>query len=182
MFQRSAGLVQPTARILRYFLLCLARRLCPAQALFIYAAGRRRPPGVLAEASRRVRSGRGQASPEPVAGRRCSLRMAKLRSRLSQLRTAVVLRVWARESLEDGGPGGAGFFYDAVPASEIAATLLLNGSRLHEVQLLNPVYPDILPGAVSVQRLPPDLARFSPGLGSPYIFQYSLGVDRALRK
>src|SRR2546427_791644 len=78
--------------------------------------------------------------------------------------------------------GGAGFFYDAVPASEIAATLLLNGSRLHEVQLLNPVYADTLPGAVSVQRLPPDLARFSPGLASPYIFQYSLGVDRALRK
>jgi len=78
--------------------------------------------------------------------------------------------------------GGAGFFYDAVPASEIAATLLLNGSRLHEVQLLNPVYPDTLPGAVSVQRLPPDLARFSPGLASPYTFQYSLGVDRALRK
>src|SRR5438128_8202977 len=78
--------------------------------------------------------------------------------------------------------GGAGFFYDAVPTAEIAATLLLGGSRLHQVQLLNPGYPDPLPGAISVESLPPDLARFSPGLRSPYTFQYSLGVDRALRK
>ena len=78
--------------------------------------------------------------------------------------------------------GGAGFFYDAVPTAEIAATLLLGGSRLHRVQLLNPGYPDPLPGAISVESLSPDLARFSPGLRSPYTLQYSLGMDRALRK
>src|SRR5207237_3632606 len=78
--------------------------------------------------------------------------------------------------------GGTGLFYDAVPAAEIAATLLLDGSRLHQIQLLNPGYPDPLPGVVSVQSLPPALARFSSGLRSPYTFQYSLGVDRALRK
>ena len=78
--------------------------------------------------------------------------------------------------------GGTGFFYDTVPTPEIADTLLLDGSRLHQIQLLNPSYPYPFPGAISVQSLPPDLARFSPGLRSPYTLQYSLGVDRALRK
>src|SRR5207249_858053 len=39
-----------------------------------------------------------------------------------------------------------------------------------------------LPGAISAQSLPPDLAQFGPGIRSPYVLQYSLGVDRALRK
>ena len=78
--------------------------------------------------------------------------------------------------------GGAGFFYDTVPTPEIAATLLLDGSRLHQILLLNPSYPDPLPGAISAQSLPPDLAQFGPGIRSPYVLQYSLGVDRALRK
>ena len=78
--------------------------------------------------------------------------------------------------------GGAGFFYDTVPTPEIAATLLLDGSRLHQILLLNPGYPDPLPGAISAQSLPPDLAQFSPAIRSPYALQYSLGVDRALRK
>ena len=78
--------------------------------------------------------------------------------------------------------GGIGFFYDTVPGAEIAATLLLNGSRLHEIQMLNPSYPDPLPGTISVESLPPDIARFSPTLRSPYVIQHSLGLDRSLRK
>src|SRR5439155_18641164 len=71
---------------------------------FIYAADWQRASGVLAEASCRVRPGRGEGCLEPVAGSRCSLRMAVLWSRLSQFRTALVLRLWGWERLEDGAP------------------------------------------------------------------------------
>jgi hypothetical protein len=78
--------------------------------------------------------------------------------------------------------GGAGFFYDAVSDSAIADTLLLDGNRLHQIQLLNPIYPNPLSGIGSVAAFARDIVRFSPALRSPYTFQYSFGVERQLRK
>ena len=78
--------------------------------------------------------------------------------------------------------GGAGFFYDSVPAAEISKTLLLDGSRLHQIQLLNPVYPDPFPRISSFAAIPSNLVRFAPGFKSPYTFQYSVGLERQLRK
>ncbi len=77
--------------------------------------------------------------------------------------------------------GGAGIFHDTLPTEAIADTLLLGGGRLRQIQLLNPGYPDPLPGALSIAGLPPDIVRLSPTLKTPYNFQYSFGVERQLR-
>ena len=78
--------------------------------------------------------------------------------------------------------GGAGFFYDSVPTGTIADTLRLNGTRLLQMQLLNPEFPDPFSGAAPLSAIPPNIVRFSPTLKAPYDFQYSLGVERQLRK
>jgi hypothetical protein len=78
--------------------------------------------------------------------------------------------------------GGAGIFYDMVSPAAIADTLLLDGSRLDKIQLLDPNYPNPLSGAAPVAAFPPNIARFSPTLKSPYTIQYSFGVERQLRK
>jgi outer membrane receptor protein involved in Fe transport len=76
--------------------------------------------------------------------------------------------------------GGAGFFYDTLPLSVIEDMLRLNGSRLRQIQLLNPGYPDPFLSVYSIS--PANIVRFDPALRSPYNFQYSLGVERQLRK
>jgi len=48
--------------------------------------------------------------------------------------------------------------------------------------LLDPNYPNPLSGATPVAAFPPNIARFSPTLRSPYTLQYSFGVERQLRK
>src|SRR5205823_4459796 len=76
--------------------------------------------------------------------------------------------------------GGAGLFYDVFPASDIRDTLLLNGTRLQQFRALNADYPS--PAAGAAAALPPDVAQFSPTLRSPYLLQYSLAVERQVRK
>jgi outer membrane receptor protein involved in Fe transport len=78
--------------------------------------------------------------------------------------------------------GGAGFFYDTAPAEAIADTLRLDGSRLRQILLLDPNYPDPLSAANPITALPSSIVRFSPTLRSPYTFQYSFGVERQLQK
>jgi outer membrane receptor protein involved in Fe transport len=77
---------------------------------------------------------------------------------------------------------GAGFFYDTVPAAEVGEMLLLDPGRLHQIQILNPSYPNPFSGIPSLAAFPPNMVRFSPTFKSPYTFQYSLGVERELRK
>jgi Carboxypeptidase regulatory-like domain len=77
---------------------------------------------------------------------------------------------------------GAGFFYDTLSQEIINGVLRLDGTRLRQIQLLNPGYPDPFLTGPSFAALPPSLARFSPKLRSPYILQYSFGIDRQLRK
>ena len=78
--------------------------------------------------------------------------------------------------------GGAGFFYDSVPADAIADLLRFDGNHLRQILLLDPSYPDPLSAANSITLLPPNIVRFSPTLRSPYTLQYSFGLERQLRK
>jgi outer membrane receptor protein involved in Fe transport len=78
--------------------------------------------------------------------------------------------------------GGAGVFYDSVPQGPIGDTLRLDGNHLRQIQLLDPNYPNPFATALPITSLPPNITRFSPTLNSPYIFQYSFGVERQLRK
>jgi hypothetical protein len=84
--------------------------------------------------------------------------------------------------------GGAGFFYDVLPQSAVSDILLLNGARLRQAQLLNPGYPDPFAGAAPANpatpagAIPPNITRLDPRLRAPYDFQYSIGVERQLRR
>jgi outer membrane receptor protein involved in Fe transport len=78
--------------------------------------------------------------------------------------------------------GGAGMFFQPVPAGAIADTLLLNGTRFQQIQLLNPLYPNPFAGGIAMSGIPPNIVRFSPTLKSPYLFKYSFGVERQLRE
>ncbi len=78
--------------------------------------------------------------------------------------------------------GGAGFFYDTTGPEAIADVLRLNGRRLRRFVLSNPGYPDPLSGGGPFTALPSSIVRFAPDLRSPYIVQYSFGVETQLQK
>src|SRR5260370_33379500 len=66
--------------------------------------------------------------------------------------------------------GGAGIFYDMGPSRAIAATLLLAGSRLDRIQLLDPNYANPRSGAAP-GAFPPNIPRLRPTLTAPYTRQ-----------
>ncbi len=78
--------------------------------------------------------------------------------------------------------GGAGLFYDTTGPDAIGDTLRYDGLRLRQFVLSNPGFPDPLSLGESFAALPSGIVRFAPNLASPYIFQYSLGMERQLRK
>ena len=78
--------------------------------------------------------------------------------------------------------GGAGIFYDTTGPEAIGDTLRYDGLHLRRFVLSNPGFPDALSLGESFAALPSGIVRFAPNLASPYIFQYSLGMERQLRK
>jgi len=78
--------------------------------------------------------------------------------------------------------GGAGFFYDRTGPRPIQDILLFNGSRLRLYVLPNPGFPDPLGAGASLTAQPVSVTRLDPNVHIPYIMQYSLGVERELKK
>jgi hypothetical protein len=77
---------------------------------------------------------------------------------------------------------GAGVFYDVTGPAAIADTLLYNGSRLHQVLMTDPGYPNPLSLGGSFEELPGNVVRFAPALQAPYTIQYSFAIERQLGK
>ncbi len=78
--------------------------------------------------------------------------------------------------------GGAGVFYDTTGPRPIADILRFNGSTLRQFVLSNPGFPDPLAFGDSFATPPSSIVRFAPDLRSPYLVQYSFGVERQLQK
>jgi len=73
--------------------------------------------------------------------------------------------------------GGAGIFYDRMgwgPPQDVAQ---LDGRRLARIVLTDPGYPDPFSGGAAASVLPSSVVRFARDLSSPYLLQYSLGVE-----
>jgi len=77
---------------------------------------------------------------------------------------------------------GAGFFYDTTGPTAIADVLRFDGLRLRQFVLSNPGFPDPLSLGGSFSALPTSIVRFDSHLRSPYLVQYSFGVERQLLK
>jgi hypothetical protein len=77
---------------------------------------------------------------------------------------------------------GAGVFYDVTGPAVIADTLFYNGSRLHQVLLTDPGYPNPLSLGGSFEQLPGNVVRFDPALQAPYTIQYCFAIERQLGK
>lgn len=78
--------------------------------------------------------------------------------------------------------GGAGIFYERTGNGAIADLLRFDGSHLRRLVLTNPAYPDPLSAGASLEAQPASVTRFAPDLRSPYLLQYSAGVERQLQK
>lgn len=78
--------------------------------------------------------------------------------------------------------GGAGFFYDRTGPRPIQDILLFNGSRLRLYVLTNPRFPDPLSAGASLTAQPASVTRLDPNVHIPYTIQYSLSVERELKK
>jgi outer membrane receptor protein involved in Fe transport len=77
---------------------------------------------------------------------------------------------------------GAGLFYDRSGPGPIQDVLKYDGTRLLRYVITNPGYPSPFStqGPVAVQ--PPGIVTFAPDIVIPSILQYSVGVERQLRK
>ena len=78
--------------------------------------------------------------------------------------------------------GGAGLFYERSGTRPVADVELYNGSRLRQVILENPSYPNPFPGGSGAAAEPISLARFASGVRNPYAFQGGAGVETQLDK
>ncbi len=78
--------------------------------------------------------------------------------------------------------GGAGVFYDRAGPRPVQDIQLFNGSRIRLYVLPNPGYPDPLSNGASLTAQPVSMTRLDPNFNIPYTLQYSLGVERQLRK
>jgi hypothetical protein len=78
--------------------------------------------------------------------------------------------------------GGAGIFYQPVPWNTIADTFRFNGSRLHQIVLTDPAYPNpfavAAPGAID----PDSIVELDSRLRLPYLVDYSASIERQLGK
>jgi hypothetical protein len=75
---------------------------------------------------------------------------------------------------------GSGVFYDRTGGDFPGTVTVHNGVILHSVQIQNPTYP--LPPNSDFSNLPTNLVQFNPHVRAPYAYQYSVGVERQLRK
>jgi outer membrane receptor protein involved in Fe transport len=74
--------------------------------------------------------------------------------------------------------GGAGIFYDRTGWLPMGDVERYDGVRLREITLVNPAFP--APPLIAGQ--PATVARFAPGIRSPYALQYSGSVETQLSK
>jgi hypothetical protein len=77
---------------------------------------------------------------------------------------------------------GGGIFFDRTGDGAIGDTIRFDGQHLERAIIDNPPYPG-LPGGVGGLAAQPSLrVRFGDGLRSPYLAQFSFGVERELTK
>ena len=78
--------------------------------------------------------------------------------------------------------GGAGFFYDRTGPRPIFDILQFNGELLKLFVLPDPGFPDPLGAGGSLSAQPVSVVRLDQKVHIPYTIQYSVGVERQLRK
>ena len=71
--------------------------------------------------------------------------------------------------------GGAGLFFDRAGSRAVADLLHFNGANLFRLIPLNPVYPET---PATLADVPTSVVTLDPRLHIPYIFQYSIGIER----
>jgi outer membrane receptor protein involved in Fe transport len=77
--------------------------------------------------------------------------------------------------------GGAGLFYDRSGPNPIQDILKYNGTNLVRYTITDPGYPSPLPPGTSAAA-PPGLVVLEPGIVIPSMLQFSVAVERELRK
>ena len=78
--------------------------------------------------------------------------------------------------------GGAGVFYDRTGAQPIFDLLRYDGHRLLQYVVTNPAYPNPWGNGLQPRDAPTSIVRLAPRVRIPYLTQYSIGVERQLRK
>jgi outer membrane receptor protein involved in Fe transport len=78
--------------------------------------------------------------------------------------------------------GGAGVFYDRTGVRPVQDVLRYDGVRLLRYVISNPGYPNALGAGQPLAAQPASIVSFAPDLHTPYSVQYSLSVERQLRK
>jgi outer membrane receptor protein involved in Fe transport len=78
--------------------------------------------------------------------------------------------------------GGAGVFYDRAGEGPISDLLHSSQGRLFRYVVLDPAYPDPFRAGSLQAATPPSIVRLAPDASMPYTVQYSVGVERQLRK
>jgi hypothetical protein len=76
--------------------------------------------------------------------------------------------------------GGAGMFVERLSDSAIERASLVDGTRLREIVIANPPYPDPFGGQTPISTLPASIVRIDPALETPSLVQAGVGVERAL--
>ncbi|HKF69055.1 MAG TPA: TonB-dependent receptor, partial [Vicinamibacterales bacterium] len=77
---------------------------------------------------------------------------------------------------------GSGLFYDRSGPGPIQDLLKYDGTRLLRYVVTDPGYPSAFSPGGSLAVEPPGIVRFAPGIEIPFSLQYSLSVERQLRK
>src|SRR5262249_22295553 len=77
---------------------------------------------------------------------------------------------------------GAGLFYDRSGPGPIQDLLKYDGSRLLRFVVTDPGFPIAFGPGGSVAFEPPGVGRFAPDISIPFSLQYSVSVERQLRK
>src|SRR5262249_43701553 len=78
--------------------------------------------------------------------------------------------------------GGVGVFYDRSGPRPIFDFLQFNGELLRLYVLANPGFPDPLGGGASLSAQPVSVTQLDSHIHIPYTLQYSVGVERQLKK
>lgn len=74
---------------------------------------------------------------------------------------------------------GAGIFYDNLPRIATEQALLVDGVRVREINISQPLYPDPFLGG-QVTSPPPSITRVATDAQSPYLIQTSGGVEEEI--
>jgi outer membrane receptor protein involved in Fe transport len=78
--------------------------------------------------------------------------------------------------------GGVGLFYDRSGPGPIQDLLKYDGTHLLRFVVNDPGYPVPVPSSQPLSAEPSSIVTFAPGIVIPYSLQYSVSVERALRK